>query len=73
MADFKAGYVGRLPIGDVYRCGQNGRFIKSSLAVYRKEETSKTEVTHVQVCADGSEWHFLRSYALDSWAIKVVA
>ena len=70
---FKDGYVGQLPAGVVYRAGASASYRKSSLSAYRQKETGENVVTHVQVCADGSENHFLKSYGLDSWMIKVRA
>jgi NADH:ubiquinone oxidoreductase subunit E len=72
MAQFKDGYVGRLPEGTIYCAAKSAVYRKSSLAAYRQKETSENVVTHVQVCGT-TECHFLKSYGLDSWMIMVRA
>jgi hypothetical protein len=63
-----------LPNGTFYRTGikpNYSLFQKSTLEEYQRRESLNPSVTHVQIKDDGTEWHFLQTFGLDSWAIKV--
>ncbi len=63
-----------LPEGQVYHCdwSKTNQPRKSTIAAYMREETSKPEVTHSNIAPNGDTIHWLKTFGMDTWYIRVV-
>lgn len=56
--------------GSVWSTGKWSHYVKTTLEAYRRKETLENVITHVQEKPNATIY-FLKSYALESWIIRI--